>query len=99
MNSEQKQSNGQSSNTSSRGQRGARLVILGAGESGVGAALLGMQKGWDVFVSDGGRLKDEYKSELDAVGIAYEEGGILNLECSLPIASSRVPAFRKRRRS
>jgi len=51
------------------------LLILGAGESGVGAALLGQAQGWAVFVSDGGRLKDSYKKELEAAGISYEEGG------------------------
>ncbi|MBA3828005.1 MAG: UDP-N-acetylmuramoyl-L-alanine--D-glutamate ligase [Taibaiella sp.] len=51
-----------------------RLVILGAGESGVGAALLGKQQGWDVFVSDGGKLKEEYRSELNNAGIPFEEG-------------------------
>ena len=50
-----------------------RLVILGAGESGVGAALLGMQKGYDVFVSDGGEIKDNYKMELKARHIDFEE--------------------------
>lgn len=50
-----------------------RLVILGAGESGVGAALLGMQKGYDVFVSDGGEIKDNYKMELKAGHIDFEE--------------------------
>ena len=52
-----------------------RLVILGSGESGVGAALLGKQKGYEVFVSDGGKIKDGYKKELEAAGIAFEEGG------------------------
>lgn len=52
-----------------------KLVILGAGESGVGAALLGKQQGWTVFVSDGGKLKDTYKEDLVAAGIQYEEGG------------------------
>ena len=42
-----------------------RLVILGSGESGVGAALLGKQKGYDVFVSDGGKIKEIYKKELE----------------------------------
>lgn len=51
-----------------------RLVILGAGESGVGAALLGKQQGYDVFVSDGGRMKEVYKNELEANEIAYEAG-------------------------
>ena len=52
-----------------------RLVILGSGESGVGAALLGKQKGYDVFVSDGGKIKEIYKKELADNGIAFEEGG------------------------
>lgn len=50
------------------------FVILGAGESGVGAALLAQQKGYDVFVSDGSAIKPEYKTELEANGIAFEEG-------------------------
>jgi UDP-N-acetylmuramoylalanine--D-glutamate ligase len=52
-----------------------KLVVLGAGESGIGAALLGKQQGWDVLVSDGGKLKDAYKNELQEAGIEYEEGG------------------------
>ncbi|AKA35702.1 UDP-N-acetylmuramoyl-L-alanine--D-glutamate ligase [Flagellimonas lutaonensis] len=51
-----------------------RLAILGAGESGVGAALLGKQKGFDVFVSDGGKIKKEYKEVLIHHEIEWEEG-------------------------
>ncbi len=51
-----------------------RLVILGAGESGVGTAILGKQQGYDVWVSDGGKIKDVYKRQLDDFGIAWEEG-------------------------
>ena len=51
-----------------------RLVILGAGESGVGSALLGKQKGYEVFVSDGGNIKEKYKQELFDNGIEFEEG-------------------------
>lgn len=51
-----------------------RLVILGAGESGVGSALLGKQKGYEVFVSDGGTIKEKYKQELFDSGIEFEEG-------------------------
>ncbi|TXH24175.1 MAG: UDP-N-acetylmuramoyl-L-alanine--D-glutamate ligase [Cyclobacteriaceae bacterium] len=50
-----------------------RIVILGAGESGTGAALLAKAKGFDVFVSDQGKIKDKYKEELVAEGIAFEE--------------------------
>ena len=52
-----------------------RLVILGGGESGVGAALLGKKQGYEVFLSDAGSLKDNYKAELNDHGIAFEEGG------------------------
>ncbi|MBQ8593681.1 MAG: UDP-N-acetylmuramoyl-L-alanine--D-glutamate ligase [Bacteroidaceae bacterium] len=51
------------------------IVILGAGESGVGAALLAVAKGMDVFVSDAGNIAERYKQELEAHGISYEEGG------------------------
>ena len=68
-------------------ERGTKhLVILGAAESGVGAALLGRQQGWDVFVSDGGIIKDQFKARLQESGIDFEEGGhteakILNADC------------------
>lgn len=52
-----------------------RLVILGAAESGVGAALLGKQQGWDVFVTDGGTIRNDYKETLSTAGILYEESG------------------------
>lgn len=52
-----------------------KLVILGAGESGIGTALLAMQQGYDVFVSDGGKIKEEYKNELLSKGIDFEESG------------------------
>jgi len=51
-----------------------RVVILGGGESGTGAALLAKAKGFDVFVSDMGPIKDKYKAELEQAGIAYEAG-------------------------
>ncbi len=50
------------------------FVILGGGESGVGAALLAKKQGYDVFVSDGSSLKNEYRTELQEAGIAFEEG-------------------------
>ncbi|WP_153797028.1 UDP-N-acetylmuramoyl-L-alanine--D-glutamate ligase [Foetidibacter luteolus] len=56
-------------------KNGHNLVILGSGESGVGAALLGKQKGYEVFVSDGGPIKNNYKKELIDNGIAFEENG------------------------
>ena len=51
-----------------------KIVILGAGESGVGAALLARKQGYDVFVSDGTSIKVEYKKELIEKEIRFEEG-------------------------
>lgn len=50
-----------------------RLLILGAGESGVGTAILGKKKGYDVFVSDFGKIKDNYKEVLTENRIDWEE--------------------------
>ena len=50
-----------------------RLVILGGGESGVGTAILGKKKGYDVFVSDFGKIKDNYKEVHTINGIKWEE--------------------------
>ena len=51
-----------------------RIVILGAGESGAGAAVLAQKQGFDTFVSDMSAIKDKYKAMLDERGIAWEEG-------------------------
>ncbi|MDM1396351.1 UDP-N-acetylmuramoyl-L-alanine--D-glutamate ligase [Myroides odoratimimus] len=51
-----------------------RVVVLGAGESGVGTAVLAMTKGYDVFVSDFGQIEDKYKSVLNEFNIRWEEG-------------------------
>ncbi|WP_430935270.1 UDP-N-acetylmuramoyl-L-alanine--D-glutamate ligase [Saccharicrinis sp. 156] len=50
-----------------------RIVILGAGESGVGAALLAQKQGYDVFVSDKSTIKEAFKKELDDNRIVYEQ--------------------------
>jgi len=50
-----------------------RLVILGGGESGVGTAVLAQQKGYEVFLSDKGKLKDKYKDVLSKYEIKWEE--------------------------
>jgi UDP-N-acetylmuramoylalanine--D-glutamate ligase len=52
-----------------------RIVILGAGESGTGAAILARHKGYDVFVSDAGRIKPFYRDMLDEYQVIYESGG------------------------
>jgi UDP-N-acetylmuramoylalanine--D-glutamate ligase len=53
--------------------KGLRLAILGAGESGVGAAYLAQQQGYDVFVSDFGAIADNYKKQLTDWKIPFEE--------------------------
>ena len=75
-----------------------KLVILGGGESGIGAAILGKQKGWEVFLSDKSSLKEVYKKELDAKGIRWEEGQhteseILSADCIIksPGIPHKVP--------
>ena len=70
------------------------IAVLGAGESGVGAALLAKQKGYDVFVSDLGVVKDSFKEELNDKGIDWEEGGHTEkkiLAAELLIKSPGIP--------
>jgi UDP-N-acetylmuramoylalanine--D-glutamate ligase len=50
-----------------------RLVVLGGGESGVGTAILGKKEGYDVFVSDFGKIKDKYKDVLNQYAIKWED--------------------------
>jgi UDP-N-acetylmuramoylalanine--D-glutamate ligase len=71
-----------------------RMVILGAGESGVGAALLAAQHGYDVFVSDGGPLKEVYRQTLSTHHIEFEEGGHTDsriLEATEIVKSPGIP--------
>jgi len=71
-----------------------RLVILGGGESGVGAAILGAKQGFEVFVSDFGEIKDEYKAILDQRGLKYEEKQhteSLILDATLVMKSPGIP--------
>ncbi len=51
-----------------------RIVVLGGGESGIGAAILAKQKGFDVFLSDGGLLSEKYRSQIVENDIVFEEG-------------------------
>jgi UDP-N-acetylmuramoylalanine--D-glutamate ligase len=52
----------------------ARLVILGGGESGVGTAILGKKEGFEVFVSDKGEIKEEYRKVLEHFEVEWESG-------------------------
>lgn len=56
-------------------RHGKKIAILGAGESGIGSAVLARKMGYEVFVSDAGRIPEKYRTELVDRGIAYEEGG------------------------
>ena len=67
-------SNNNQSPLPSGGAGGGYIVILGAAESGVGAAALAKKQGFDVFVSDMSAIKDKYKKMLDERGIAWVEG-------------------------
>jgi UDP-N-acetylmuramoylalanine--D-glutamate ligase len=51
-----------------------RIVVLGAGESGYGAAMLAQKQGFDVFVSDAGKIAEQYKEKLNELSIPFEEG-------------------------
>ncbi|RKV84007.1 MAG: UDP-N-acetylmuramoyl-L-alanine--D-glutamate ligase, partial [Bacteroidetes bacterium] len=50
------------------------IIVLGAGESGVGTAVLAAKQGFDVFVSDFGKIKDNYRNILIKKNISFEEG-------------------------
>ena len=72
-----------------------RIVILGAGESGTGAALLAASKGYDVFVSDQNAIKEKYKAELEKHLIPFEEeqhSSELILNADIIIKSPGIPA-------
>jgi UDP-N-acetylmuramoylalanine--D-glutamate ligase len=83
-----------------------RLVILGGGESGTGTALLGKAKGYDVFLSDRGEIKENYAQELNDASIAFEQGGhseekILNADIvvkspGIPETASLVVALKSK---
>ena len=71
-----------------------RLIILGGGESGVGTAILGKKKGYDVFVSDFGSIKENYKEVLSINGIKWEDNQhteSLILNADLVMKSPGIP--------
>jgi UDP-N-acetylmuramoylalanine--D-glutamate ligase len=70
-----------------------KIAILGAGESGLGAAMLAKREGYAVWVSDSGVISEQRKNLLDAAGIDYEEGGhdeAMILACDLIIKSPGI---------
>jgi len=71
-----------------------KIAILGGGESGVGTAILALKKGYDVFVSDFGKIKDKYKTELEKLGVDWEESGHTEskiLDASVVMKSPGIP--------
>ncbi len=79
-----------------------RLVVLGGGESGVGTAILGKKKGYDVFVSDFGKIKENYREVLIINGIQWEdeqhtEALILNADVVMksPGIPDKAPIIKK----
>lgn len=81
-----------------------RIVVLGAGESGTGAAVLAQKQGFDVFVSDLSEIKPEYKRVLDSHGICWEEkqhteAEVLNADevIKSPGIPDKAPVVRKLR--
>lgn len=73
-----------------------RLVVLGGGESGTGAAVLGKAKGMDVFLSDMGSIPQKYKDVLDSHGIPYEEGTHTKekiLNATVVVKSPGIPPY------
>ncbi|MEE1945106.1 UDP-N-acetylmuramoyl-L-alanine--D-glutamate ligase [Pedobacter sp. KR3-3] len=72
-----------------------RLVVLGAGESGVGAAKLAQKQGFDVFVSDFGAIADRYKTALNELNVSFEENqhtSELILNATEVVKSPGIPA-------
>lgn len=74
-----------------------KLVVLGGGESGVGAALLGKKLAYDVFLSDRGKLADKYRTVLDNACIDYEEGKHSEDKIFCADFVVKSPGIRKRR--
>ncbi|MDC9723136.1 MAG: UDP-N-acetylmuramoyl-L-alanine--D-glutamate ligase [Urechidicola sp.] len=73
---------------------GSRLVVLGGGESGVGAAILGSKKQYNVFVSDNGAITDKYKEVLLNIEIPFEENGhteAIILDADVVVKSPGIP--------
>jgi UDP-N-acetylmuramoylalanine--D-glutamate ligase len=70
------------------------IAILGAGESGVGTAILAIKMGWKVFVSDKGEIKQEFQDKLNQIGVEWEQGKHnedLILSADLVVKSPGIP--------
>jgi UDP-N-acetylmuramoylalanine--D-glutamate ligase len=70
-----------------------RIAILGAGESGVGAAMLAQKQGFDVFVSDFGKIPSQYKEKLQELNIAFEESQHTEVELLKAVEVIKSPGI------
>ncbi|MFC2128929.1 UDP-N-acetylmuramoyl-L-alanine--D-glutamate ligase, partial [Bacteroidota bacterium] len=73
---------------------GKKLAILGAGESGFGSAILGISKGFDVFLSDNGQIKSKYKDQFKEYDFEWEENKHSNnkiLDSDIIVKSPGIP--------
>tara|TARA_Y100000385_G_C13096262_1_gene641513 strand:+ start:1770 stop:3086 length:1317 start_codon:yes stop_codon:yes gene_type:complete len=73
------------------------IAILGAGESGIGAAILAKKKGYEVFVSDAGIISQKYKNELIELGVDWEQGNhneLKILDAKMLVCSPGIPDIR-----
>jgi len=71
-----------------------KIVIMGAGESGTGTAILAQKKGFEVFLTDNGKIKEKYRKELENYNIPYEEGNHTEskiLEADIVVKSPGIP--------
>ena len=71
----------------------SKIVILGAGESGAGAAVLAKKEGFEVFVSDMSKIKDNYKKLMDEHNIEWEEELIYGIAAHIAALCQRPPAY------
>ena len=79
--------------------RTKKIIVLGGGISGYGSAILAKKQGFDVFLSDAGRIADRFKARLDEWQVPYEEGGHTKRASSQPMKSSSRPEYPRRRPS
>lgn len=81
--------------TDNKAKKIEKLTVLGGGESGVGAAILGMAKGMKVWLSDSGKIPDKYRKVLIERNIPFEEGGHTPqrvLDCDMCVKSPGIPS-------
>ncbi len=76
--------------------RTKKIIVLGGGISGYGSAILAKKQGFDVFLSDAGRIADRFKARLDEWQVPYEEGGHTETRILAAAEVIKSPASRDR---